>query len=137
MSKASWFGKVDVVSEKFEPESLELLVKLPAHLQVSPLAAAVAAAGRSESRCFEFLRTGLRGTVPLPNFSRGREGPEGSGAAGSGIEGGSPVGARPSQVISQHATPNAIGATPVFAYPRANLCPRFFACFEVLSGPRA
>ena len=40
-------------------------------------------------------------------------------AAGSGIEGGSPVGARPSQVISQHATSNAIGATQAFAYPRA------------------
>ena len=115
VSKASWFGKVDVVSEKFEPEPLELLVKLWSHLQVFPPAAAVAAAGRSESRCFEFLRTGLRGTVPLPNFSRGREGPESSGNAGSGTEGGSPVGARPSQVISQPVAANAIGATQVFA----------------------
>ncbi len=86
MSKASWFGRVDVVSEKFEPESFELLVKLWSHLQVSPPAAAVAGAGRSESRCCEFLRTGLHGTVPLPNVSRGREEPESSGAAGSGMK---------------------------------------------------
>ena len=116
----------------FEAETLELLAKIWPHLQDARPSAAVAAGGKPEARCFEFLRTGLRGTVPVPTFPRGGKGPEGPGAAGAGVGVASPsvevaspsVDAPPQAIPQPQAAPPPVGAsgggpTQVFAYPRA------------------